>query len=76
MEEVDVKKEMGKRLVDAMDPTEAKLVLLEIVSGIDPFVAILGGDKANVPVVKKKRKTWTRKTRPIQPMPTPNDPPF
>lgn len=69
MEEAEVKKEMGKRLVDAMEPEDAKRVLLEIVSGIDPYVAILGGGREDIPVAKKKRKAWTRKVRPMQNVP-------
>jgi hypothetical protein len=79
MEEAEVKKEMGKRLVDAMDPLEAKIVLSDIIAGADPFVAILGR-AVEIPVIKKKRKKWTRKTKPIKTpamtQPTKDDLPF
>jgi len=62
MEEQDaVKIEMGRRMVVDMDPEDAKIVLLDVISGTELYTAILaaGQEKSEIPA-KKKRKKWTR----------------
>jgi hypothetical protein len=61
---MDIQQEMGKKLVEAMDPETTRAVLFKVIEGKDVYDAILdaGDDKTELePPVKKKRRTRRRK---------------
>lgn len=78
MGDADVQKEMGKKLVSAMDAEKAKGVLIKVIEGDDLYMAILteggGAPAAKKPIKRRARsdKGTTRATaRPDPPMPAP-----
>jgi len=59
MEKEEILKQMGKKIVEAMDPEKAKEVLLGVIDGTDIYEEILGtgaGQGAQTPRRRRARR--------------------
>ncbi len=66
MEKEEILKQMGKKIVEAMDPEKAKEVLLGVVNGNDIYEEILGNGTAQETQMPKgeghagRRMRWSK----------------
>ncbi len=61
MEKEEILKQMGKKIVEAMDPEKAKEVLLGVVNGNDIYEEILGTGAAEGPQTPRRRRARRKK---------------
>ncbi len=68
----EIIKQMGKKIVEAMDPEKAKEVLLAVIDGRDIYEEILGTGAAQGPQTPRKRRARRKKNVGGEP-PTPEE---
>ena len=61
MEKEEIIKQMGKKIIEAMDPEKAKEVLLAVIDGRDIYEEILGPGAAQGPQAPRKRRARRKK---------------
>jgi hypothetical protein len=69
MEKEEILKQMGKKIVEAMDPEKAKEVLLGVVNGNDIYEEILGNGTAQDTQMPKRRRARRKKNAVGEPPP-------
>jgi hypothetical protein len=66
MEKEEILKQMGKKIVEAMDPEKAKEVLLGVVNGNDIYEEILGNRAAQETQMPKRRRARRKKNAVVE----------
>ena len=72
MEKEEILKQMGKKIVEGMDPEKAKEVLLAVLDGRDIYEEILGTGAAQGTQTPKRRRARRKKNAAIE-TPTPEE---
>jgi hypothetical protein len=66
MEKEEILKQMGKKIVEAMDPEKAKEVLLGVVNGNDIYEEILDTGVAQETQMPKRRRARRKKNAVVE----------
>ncbi len=66
MEKEEILKQMGKKIVEALDPEKAKEVLLGVVNGNDIYEEILGNGTAQEPQAPRRRRARRKKNAAVE----------
>ena len=61
MEKEEIIKQMGRKIVEGMDPEKAKEILLAVLDGRDLYEEILGTGTAQGPQTPRRRRTRRKK---------------
>ena len=66
MEKEEIIKQMGRKIVEGMDPEKAKEILLAVLDGRDIYEEILGTGPAQGPQTPRKRRARRKKNAAVE----------